>query len=495
MENVVSYRDIIKCVLCHDSPCTKACPYNLDPGKIIRSLRFANYKGALEKLDSACLNCSAPCEKSCVVGSDFSIKKLLSNLYLKRNELDIDYKKADISSDICGIEIENPFLLSSSVVASSYDMCKRAFEAGWSAVSFKTICLMDIHEASPRFSAVKGLDGSITAFKNIEQLSDHSVVENFEIFKRLKKEFPKKFLLVSIMGRDEKEWAYLAKESEKAGADALELNFSCPNMTKDGTGSDVGQIPELVEKYTRAVTSVVKIPVIAKLTPNVMTMSPAALAAKRGGAQGIAAINTIKSITELNMIQKVYTSKKINKISVGGLSGQAVKPIALRFIAELAQNKELKDMHISAMGGIYNYEDALMFLSLGAGSLQITTAVMEYGYRIIEDLVEGLQFFVAATGHTNLKEMLGTNLSNIVDVNEIERDVVVYPKFERDKCLHCGRCYISCRDGGHQAIKFDEKRMPILDPKKCVGCHLCVIVCPNQAIVSSEIKIKKKTDK
>ena len=491
MNKFIAYRDILKCLICHDAPCSKACPYNMDPAKILRSLRFSNYEGALQRVGEHCLNCSAPCEKNCVLGSDLKIKDILINCYKKKEELGLNFKKADISSDICGIKIENPYLLSSSVVASSYDMCKRAFEAGWAGASFKTICMMDIHEASPRFSALKGLDGTITAFKNIEQLSDHSVIENLEIFKRLKTEFPNKFLLVSIMGRDEDEWAYLAKESEKAGADALELNFSCPNMTKDGTGSDVGQIPELVEKYTRAVTSVVKIPVIAKLTPNVVAMSPAGIAAKKGGAKGIAAINTIKSITELNMVEKVYSCKKVDKFSVGGLSGQAVKPIALRFIAELAQNEELKDMHISAMGGIYNYEDALMFLSLGAGSVQITTAVMEYGYRIIEDLVEGLQFFVSACGFNSLKEMLGKNVNNVVDVNEIERDVVVYPKFDRSKCLHCGRCYISCRDGGHQAIELDENRNPILNTKKCVGCHLCTIVCPNQTISASDVKVKK----
>ena len=455
-------------------------------------MRFANYEGALKNLNDACKNCSAPCEEHCVLGSEIKIKKILSNFYSRKEQLNFDYKKADIKSDICGIEIENPFLLSSSVVSSSYDMCKRAFEAGWAGAAFKTISMMDIHEASPRYSALKGLDGSISAFKNIEQLSDHSVIDNLEMFKQLKKEFPNKFLLVSIMGRDEREWKYLARESEKAGADALELNFSCPNMVEGGTGSDVGQIPDLVEKYTRAVTSVVKIPVIAKLTPNVTNMSPAALAAKRGRAKGIAAINTIKSITELNAIEKVYTSQKIDKFSVGGLSGQAVKPIALRFIAELAKNEELKDMHISAMGGIYNYQDALMFLSLGARSIQITTAVMEYGYRIIDDLVEGLQYFVAASGHNTLKELMGLNISNVVDVDNIQRDVVIYPKFLRDRCLHCGRCYISCRDGGHQAIMFDENRMPILDAKKCVGCHLCTIVCPNSAIVSSGIEVKKK---
>ncbi len=494
MDDFISSCELMKCLLCHDAPCSKACPFKQNPGKVLRSLRFENNKGALKNLEDCCKNCSAPCEKECVLSSKVEIKKILSNGCSMKKELNLDYKKADIKSDICGIEIENPFLLSSSVVSSSYDMCKRAFEAGWAGAAFKTICMMDIHEASPRFSALKNLDGSISAFKNIEQLSDHSVVENFEIFKRLKQEFPNKFLLVSIMGRDEKEWEYLAKESEKAGADALELNLSCPNMTEDGTGSDVGQIPKLVEKYTKAVTSAVKIPVIAKLTPNVATMSPAALAAKRGGAKGIAAINTIKSITDMNGVEKVCSSQKIDKFAVGGLSGQAVKPIALRFIAELAQNEELKDMHISAMGGIYNYKDALMFLSLGARSIQITTAVMEYGYRIIDDLVEGLEYFVADSGHNSLKELIGANITNVVDVEDIPRDIVVYPKFLRDRCLHCGRCYISCQDGGHQAIKFDENRNPILDPQKCVGCHLCTLVCPNKAIVSSEIKVKKKTN-
>jgi len=490
MDNIVSTRDIIKCLLCYDALCSKACPNNLDPAKILRSLRFKNYKGALENVTNACINCSAPCQKKCILENEINIRRILINCQKAKEKFNMKFDKADIKTDICGIEIENPFLLSSSVVASTYDMCKRAFEAGWAGVAFKTICMMDIVEASPRYSAIKGLDGSFTAFKNIEQLSDHSVVENLEIFKKLKKEFPNKFLLVSIMGRDEDEWKYLAKESEKAGADALELNFSCPNMTEDGTGSDVGQIPELVEKYTKAVVDSVKIPVIAKLTPNVMVMSPQALAAKRGGAKGIAAINTIKSITEFNFIEKIFKSEKIDKFAVGGLSGQSVKPIALRFIAELSLNKELKDMHISAMGGIYNYEDALMFLSLGAGSIQITTAVMEYGYRIIDDLIDGLKYFLASAGFKSLKELEGLNLKNVVDVEEMDRNYVIYPKFILDKCLHCGRCYISCMDGGHQAIKFEDRK-PSFDPKKCVGCHLCVLVCPNNAIISSEIKVRK----
>lgn len=192
-----------------------------------------------------------------------------------------------LKCDLCGISLENPFLLSSSVVASTYGMCARAFEAGWAGACFKTICSMDIHEASPRFSAITGDGGSIMGFKSIEQLSDHSVADNMEIFRRLKAKYPTKFILASIMGKDEAEWGELARLCEENGADAVELNYSCPNMAEGGLGSDIGQVPELVERFTATAKRGCTIPVLAKLTPNVAAMSPAAEAAKRGGADGI----------------------------------------------------------------------------------------------------------------------------------------------------------------------------------------------------------------
>lgn len=480
-------RDLILCLLCYDPMCSKTCNYNQEPGKVLRSLRFSNYKGAVEKLTNACINCNADCENSCVLPKQVKIKAILSRCYDEKIKHYLNFKRNILKSDICGIPIENPFLLSSSVVASNYDMLKRAFIAGWAGASFKTISMFDMHEASPRYSAIKGISGTIQSFKNIEQLSDHSVIDNIEMISKLKEEFPNKFLLISIMGRDEKEWKYLAMRAEKAGASALELNFSCPNMTEDETGSDVGQIPRLVELYTKAVTSVVKIPVIAKLTPNVMSMTQAALAAKRGGAKGISAINTIKSITEFDVINGIYDNS--HEIAIGGLSGQSVKPIALRFISELTQNEEFSDMHISGMGGIYTYEDAIMFLSLGAKSLQITTAVMEYGYRIIDDLIDGLELFLGEN-NISMSELQGYNKNKIVDIKNIDRDYIIYPKINHSTCVGCGRCYISCSDGGHQAMKL-VNRVPTLDPSKCVGCHLCVIVCPTNSITSSNIKIPK----
>ena len=213
-------------------------------------------------------------------------------------ELEVSLPESEdlLKTNLCGVPLENPFLLSSSVVASTYDMCARAFEAGWAGAAFKTICSFDIHEASPRFSAITGDNGTIIGFKNVEQLSDHSVAENMEIFRRLKQNYPTKFILASIMGQNETEWEELARLCEENGADAIELNFSCPNMMDEGLGSDIGQVPELVERFTAAARRGTRIPILAKLTPNVATMSPAAEAAKRGGADGIAAINTIKSI-------------------------------------------------------------------------------------------------------------------------------------------------------------------------------------------------------
>ena len=371
-------------------------------------------------------------------------------------------------------------------------MCARAFEAGWAGACFKTVCTLDIHEASPRFSALSGGDGSILGFKNIEQLSDHSVAENMEIFRRLKEKYPTKFILASIMGQNEAEWGELARLCEQNGADAVELNFSCPNMAEGGLGSDIGQAPEQVEKFTRAAKQACGIPVIAKLTPNVANMSPAAEAAKRGGADGIAAINTIKSIVGINIHTYVSAPAVHGHSAVGGYSGNAVKPIALRFIAELGRNPELKGMHLSAMGGVETWQDALEFILLGGGSVQVTTAVMQYGYRIIDDLKAGLNLYLAEKGFRSVKDAIGLGLDALSPTTDVlERDTVIFPQFIRERCVGCGRCAISCADGGHQAIALDENRRPVLNGKKCVGCHLCLLVCPQRAIVPGVKRISR----
>ena len=488
--------DMLRCVLCADAPCSTACK-RLDPASMLRSIWFDDEHVAASRFpfENPCVGCPAPCETACVRSGEVPVRSLMTRLHDEvKPELEVTLPENEdrLRTEMCGVPLENPFLLSSSVVGSTYDMCARAFEAGWAGVSFKTICNFEIHEASPRFSALAGDNGSIIGFKNIEQLSDHSVAENMEIFRRLKADYPTKFILASIMGQNDAEWEDLARQCERNGADAIELNFSCPNMADSGLGSDIGQVPELVERFTAAARRGASIPILAKLTPNVAKMSPAAEAAKRGGANGIAAINTIKSIIAVNAHTYVSAPAVHGMSAVGGYSGNAVKPIALRFITELGQNPELAGMHLSAMGGVETWRDALEYILLGAGSIQVTTAVMQYGYRIIDDLKAGLNLYLAEKGLSCVDEARGMGLDSISETTDVlERDTIVFPMFHREKCIGCGRCAISCADGGHQAIRLGEDRKPILDGKRCVGCHLCVLICPARTITPGRKRIKR----
>lgn len=488
--------EVSRCLLCHDPLCTKACPEGVPAGDILRSLFFRNYIGADRKLSHDCSSCDAPCEKACVLNGakhPVAIKKLFTSLRSDGPGLPPHIvEDVDISADICGVKLENPFILSSSVVASNYDMCRRAFEAGWAGVSFKTICNFPQHETSPRFSAIRNHSNSFCGFKNIEQLSDHSVEENMEIFERLRREFPSKVIIASIMGQNESEWTELAARCEKAGAAVIECNFSCPNMEARDLGVTIGQSEELIERFTRATRRGTSLPILAKLTPNVADMVPMALAAKRGGADGISAINTLNSITGVDIDKLVAKPAVRGKSIVGGYSGAAVKPIALRFISDMSRCGELRDMHISGIGGIETWRDALEFILLGSGSVQVTTAVMQYGYRIIDDLREGLGEYMKCKGITSLDELVGGAADTVVDHSSIERDTVLLPVFDYEHCNGCGRCYVSCMDGGHQAIRFDEDtRRPVLIGSRCVGCHLCRLVCSAKAIRTAKKTIKR----
>lgn len=493
-ENLISRRDMINCALCADAPCAKACPH-FDCADVLRSIWFDNEDGAAARLpaENPCADCKAPCEAACVRPLNVPIRTLISRLHegARADAVEVTDEER-LKCDICGVPLENPFLLSSSVVGSTYEMCARAFEAGWAGVSFKTICNYDIHEASPRYTAIKGAGGTIIGFKNIEQLSDHSVVENMEIFRRLKKNYPTKVIISSIMGQTEQEWEELARLSQENGADVIELNFSCPNMAKKGMGSDIGQDLDLVYRYTAAARRGCTIPLLVKPTPNAANMSEASEAAKRAGADGISAINTIKSVANVNPHTYVSAPAVHGMSAVGGYSGNAVKPIALRFVTEIAQNPELAGLHISGQGGVETWKDALEFILLGSSSIQITTAVMQYGYRIIDDLKDGLNRYLVEKGFTNVRQLIGLALDSVsATTNVLERDTVIFPVFDREKCIGCGRCYISCMDGGHQAITMNENRKPVLNGKKCVGCHLCLLVCTENAIGTARKRISR----
>ncbi|MEG0034492.1 MAG: NAD-dependent dihydropyrimidine dehydrogenase subunit PreA [Bacilli bacterium] len=401
--------------------------------------------------------------------------------------------RKDLSIEFLGVKFPNPFCLSSSPVGNCYEMCKKAYETGWGGVVFKTIGFFIANEVSPRFDNLAKENTPWIGFKNMEQIAEHSLEENLAAIARLKAEFPDKVLIASIMGQNEQEWEDLSLLATKAGADMLELNFSCPQMTSHAMGSDVGQDPALVKKYCEAVKRGTTLPVLAKMTPNTGSMIPAAKGALEGGADGIAAINTVKSICNIDLDKMIGLPIVNGKSSVSGYSGKAVKPIALRFIQELRSDKALAQLPISGIGGIENWEDALEFILLGASTLQVTTAIMQYGYRIVEDMNDGLSHYMERHNIDHLSDLVGKATKNIVPAEELDRTYIVYPSIDKEKCIGCGRCYISCFDGGHQAIYWDkEDREILIDKKKCVGCHLCVNICPVAALKAGEVVFKDK---
>jgi len=401
--------------------------------------------------------------------------------------------RKDLSINYLGVKCENPFFLSSSPVGGCYDMVAKAYEAGWGGVFFKTVGIFVADECSPRFDNNNKEGIPWIGFKNMEQISDKPTEENFEYMFRLKRDFPEKIMVASIMGSSNEEWAQLAKMAEQAGADLIEGNFSCPQMTSHEMGSDVGTNLKLVKQYSRAVAKATDIPFIAKMTPNATTLEPPARAAVEGGAKGISAINTVKSITNLDLDNFTGMPVVNGKSSISGYSGAAVRPIALRFVANLCMDPELKGIDISGIGGIETWRDALEFLLLGAKNIQVTTSIMQYGYRIVDDMISGLSHWMDERGFNKVSDFVGKAQANMIPAEELDRSYKLIPKIDDRKCVNCGRCYISCYDAAHQAIEWNEKkRKPEIDDDKCVGCHLCLNVCPvMDCITPGEVKWKK----
>ncbi len=488
MKTMHILEEAARCLLCQDAPCSKACSH-ADPARAVRAIRFGNEKLAAKWLAGCTEEELGKAEEACIhYDRPIRLREIAKALPAAQEAA--PEPLPSLAIDFCGIPCESPFFLASSAVCTNYEMVARAFEAGWAGVFYKTICLQDIQEVSPRFDAVyqNGNMGDFYGFRNMEQLSENPVDMDFDILKRLKQDYPSKIVVASIMGQNEEDWIQLAKMAEEAGCDAVELNFSCPQMRETGMGSDVGQDPELVTFFTAYVKRSVKIPVIPKMTPNIAHISQPAMGAYFAGADAISAINTIKSVT-------LGKGSEVNGCQTGsGYSGRAVKPIALRHILAMVKNPMMKNIQYSGIGGIETWQDALEFIQLGCRNVQVCTAVMQYGYRIIEDMVLGLKNYMADRGVTKLEELVGELLPKFYLPSDLDRNTVVYPKFDRSVCIGCGRCTISCADGGHQALEFDlQTRQPRLIASKCVGCHLCRLVCPTGAIGVSK-RVSKKVN-
>lgn len=486
--NLFLTSEAARCLLCYSPTCTRACTKGLDPAAFVRTVRFDNVENSLQNFKaSACVDCDAPCENACI-HYDYPIRiKEMTETVERLYPLDMKpLEDIDLSVDFIGVKCENPFFLSSSIVASNYEMCASALRAGWGGIVFKTIGFLQPKEVSPRFDATSKEGTPFIGFRNLEQIAEHTLAENLAYLKKLKEDFPTKIIVASIMGQTDEEWRKLAQAVTEIGVDMIECNFSCPHMSAHGLGSDVGQSPELVKRYTEFTRKGTHLPILAKMTPNIGNMEFPAIAAIEGGADGIAAINTIKSISGIHLTNMAPPPHIEGKSAVSGYSGKAIKPIALRFIHDIKKHEKLTDIPISGMGGIETWRDCAEFIALGCENIQITTAVMQYGYRIIDDLISGLKGYLKTQGYKNIQDFSGCALPHFVNADKLDRDTVVYPTINRDKCVGCGRCYVSCMDAGHQAIEFSEdNRKPRISGKRCVGCHLCLLVCPSGAIAKT----------
>lgn len=393
----------------------------------------------------------------------------------------------DLSTNCAGIRSPNPFWLASAPPANSGAQIQRAFDHGWGGAVWKTLG-QPIQNVSSRFGAVDVRGTKAVGFNNIELITDRSLEVNFREIYDTKKKYPKHAVVVSLMVETREEWKDIIKRAVDSGADGLELNFGCPHgMCERGMGSAVGQEPKVNQEITSWAVEYSSVPVLVKLTPNVGDIVPHGLAAQRGGAHGVALINTIKSIIGVDIDRLVPMPRVGTQSTNGGYCGAAVKPIALHMVAQLARNQEF-NIPISGIGGVANWRDAVEFILLGSTSVQVCTEVMLRGYRIVEDMIEGLEEYMRTHAFDTIDAMVGKAVPGYSEWGELDLNYETIAKIDADACIGCQLCMVACHDGAHQCIHPNPtgSRVPIVDEAECVGCNLCQIVCPVPGCISME---------
>jgi len=397
---------------------------------------------------------------------------------------------ADLSINLAGIKSPNPFWVASGPPSNTAYQAHRAFDAGWGGVVWKTIG-DPIVNVSSRYSALNLGQNRMVGFNNIELISDRSPETNFRELAEVKKRWPRHAVIASLMVDTREHWHEFVKRSEDAGADGVELNFGCPHgMCERGMGSAVGQNPKVTETIVGWVKEVAKIPVITKLTPNVTDVTFAARAARRAKSDAISLINTINSITQVNLDNLCPEPFVGGRSTHGGYCGPAVKPIALNMVQSCAADPEI-GIPISGIGGIATWRDAAEFIALGSTSVQVCTAIMHHGFRIVEDMIDGLNDYLDGKGMKSVTELVGKAVPALQKWETLDLHYKRIASINYDKCIGCNLCYIACEDGAHQAIALIDpdgyglgpgrvpgKPIPQIKEKECVGCNLCSIVCP-----------------
>ena len=392
---------------------------------------------------------------------------------------------ADLTNDFLGIKSPNPFWLASAPPTDKKYNVERAFTAGWGGVVWKTLGMdPPVVNVSSRYGATAYNGTRVAGFNNIELITDRPLDVNLEEIKQVKREWPDRAMIVSLMVPcDEDSWKYILKRVEETDADGIELNFGCPHgMSERGMGSAVGQVPDYVEMVTRWCKQHSRMPVIVKLTPNITSILQPARAANRGGADAVSLINTIQSVVSIDLDTMAPTPTVDGKGTHGGYCGPAVKPIALRMIGEIARDPECRGLAISGIGGVSTWRDAAEFMAFGAGNVQVCTAAMHHGFKIVEDMISGLDNWMDEKAYADLASFHGRAVPNFVEWNELNLNYKSIARIDQDLCIQCGKCYIACEDTSHQsiaALRDDAGRRvyEIID-EECVGCNLCMHVCP-----------------
>ncbi len=397
---------------------------------------------------------------------------------------------ADLRCNMGGIKSPNPFWLASAPPTDKAYNVVRAFKAGWGGVVWKTLGEdPPVVNMSSRYGALEYGGQKMVGFNNIELITDRPLDVNLKEITQVKKDWPDRAMVVSLMVPCEEEsWKKILKRVEETGADGVELNFGCPHgMSERGMGSAVGQVPDYIKMVTQWCKKHSSMPVLVKLTPNITDIRLPARAAKEGGADGVSLINTINSITSVDLDLMAPRPTVDGKGTHGGYCGPAVKPIALNMVAEIARDPATRGIPISGIGGISTWRDAAEFLVLGSSSVQVCTAAMHYGFKIVDDMIDGLNNWMDQKGYRNLSEIVGHAVPNVTDWQFLNINYETIAQIDQDKCIQCGLCFIACEDTSHQAIKTTKtnssKKYEVIN-SECVGCNLCQLACPVPECIS-----------
>jgi dihydropyrimidine dehydrogenase (NAD+) subunit PreA len=408
---------------------------------------------------------------------------------------------ADLKSNFAGIQSPNPFWLASAPPTDKAVNVNRAFEAGWGGVVWKTLGEAGppvVNVNGPRYGALLTPDRRLMGFNNIELITDRDLEINLREITEVKRNWADRAMIVSLMVPCvEESWKAILARVNDTGADGIELNFGCPHgMSERGMGAAVGQVPEYIEMVTAWCKHYSNLPVIVKLTPNITDVRLPARAAKKGGADAVSLINTINSIMGVDPYTLTMSPSTGGKGSHGGYCGPAVKPIALNMVAEIARDPQTAGLPISGIGGVGTWRDALDYIALGAGNVQVCTAAMVYGFKIVQEMSDGLSNYMDEMGFNSVEDIRGKALPTVSDWRYLNLNHITKAVINQDSCIQCGRCHIACEDTSHQAITAmkDGKRFFEVKEDECVGCNLCVVVCPVPECISLRDLAPGETD-